>query len=325
LIENIDFMILSVSERSESECVMAKDIKVTLDQWRALIAVIECGGYAHAAEQLGKSQSTVSYAISQLEQALAVAVFKIEGRRAIATPAGESLYRRARHLLAEAESLEGAAARMGQKIEPEVRLAADLLAPAGDILHCLERFTEQYPTTRADVLESVLSGTEDALVQQQVDLAITGRVPAGFLGDYLRTISLIGVAAPSHPLHHLGRAISQEDLRHHRQLVVRDSGIHRRYSAGWQEAEQRWTFTHINTSLAAVRRGLGYAWLPEGYLQQDLASGELKRLPMEQGGERVISLYLVLADRDIAGPATRALANIIKARFSAGLESAPGD
>lgn len=297
---------------------MAKDTKVTLDQWRALIAVIECGGYANAAEQLSKSQSTVSYAISQLEQALSVAVFKIEGRRSIATPAGESLYRRARHLLAEAESLESAAARMGQKIEPEVRLAADLLAPAGEVLYCLERFTEQYPSTRADVLESVLSGTEDALVQQQVDLAITGRVPAGFMGDYLRTISLIGVAAPSHPLHQLGRSVSPEDLRHHRQLIVRDSGIHRRYSSGWQEAEQRWTFTHINTSLAAVRRGLGYAWLPEGYLEQDLASGAIKRLPMEQGGERVLSLYLVLADRDIAGPATRALADIIKARFSEG-------
>ncbi|WP_339896956.1 LysR family transcriptional regulator [uncultured Gilvimarinus sp.] len=295
---------------------MPKDIKVTLDQWRALIAVIECGGYAHAAEKLGKSQSTVSYAISQLEQALQVAVFKIEGRRAIATAAGESLYRRARHLLDEAESLEDAAARMGQKIEPEVRLAADLLAPAGEILHCLQEFTQQYPTTRADVLESVLSGTEDALVQRQVDLAIIGRVPAGFIGDYLRTVSLIGVAAPSHPLHQLGREVTQEDLRHHRQLIVRDSGIHRRYSAGWQEAEQRWTFTHISTSLAAVRSGLGYAWLPEGYLEQDLASGAIKRLPMEQGGERVVTLYLVLADRDIAGPATRALAQIIKAHFS---------
>jgi|SRR5690554_268598 len=294
---------------------MSKETKVTLDQWRALIAVIECGGYANAAEQLGKSQSTVSYAISQLEQALSVAVFKLEGRRAIATAAGESLYRRARHLLAEAESLESAAARMGQKIEPQVRLAADLLVPVGDILHCLERFAEQYPSTRIEVMESVLSGTEDALVQQQVDLAITGRVPAGFMGDYLRTVSLIGVAAPSHPLHQLGRAISAKDLLHHRQLVVSDSGIHRRYSCGWQEAEQRWTFSQINSSLAAVRRGLGYAWLPAGYLEQDLASGALKRLPMEQGGERIESLYLVLADRDVAGPATRALADIIKAYF----------
>lgn len=294
---------------------MSREMKVTLEQWRALVAVIEYGGYARAAEHLGKSQSTVSYAISQLEQALNVAVFKIEGRRALATPTGESLYRRAKHLLAEAESLEGCAERMGQKIEPVVRLAADLLVPGGVVLDCLERFAEHFPATRVDVLESVLSGTEDALVQKQVDLAITARMPPGFMGDYLGDVSLIGVAAPGHPLHQMGRSISHEDLRHHRQLIVRDSGIHRRYSAGWQEAEQRWTLAHITTSLAAVRRGLGYAWLPGGYLQDDLQNGTLKRLPVVQGGERKVALYLVFSEPDIAGPATKTLAGIVKTRL----------
>lgn len=291
---------------------MSQQTNVTLEQWRALVAVIEEGGYARAAERLGKSQSTVSYAIAQLEQVLSVAVFRLEGRRALATPAGESLYRRARHLLAEAESLEGAARRMGQKIEPEVSLAADLLIPGVDIMCCLARFAEAYPTTRVDVLESVLSGTEDALVQQQVDLAVTARVPPGFMGDYLTSVSLVGVAAPEHPLHQLGRKVDQDDLRHHRQLIVRDSGIHRRYSSGWQEAEQRWTFAHISTSLEAVRRGLGYAWLPEGYVSADLTSGRLKRLPVSEGGERIVAVYLVYADRDIAGPATRQLGGILK-------------
>ncbi|MCP8898678.1 LysR family transcriptional regulator [Gilvimarinus xylanilyticus] len=295
---------------------MSKDVKVTLDQWRALIAVIEQGGYARAAETLCKSQSTVSYAISQLEQALNVAVFKIEGRRANPTAAGESLYRRAKHLLDEAEALESAAARMSQKIEPVVSLAADLLIPGTQVLDCLAEFAEGFPATRVDVLESVLSGTEDALVQKQVDLAITGRMPAGFMGDHLTDISLIGVAAPEHPLHHLGRSITQEDLRHHRQLVVRDSGIHRRYTAGWQEADQRWTLAHITTSLTAVRRGLGYAWLPSGYIDEHLQSGALKRLPMVQGVERKVAVYLVYAEPDLAGPATRALGAAFKQYFA---------
>ncbi len=83
--------------------------KVSLDQWRAFLAVIDAGGYAKAAEALGKSQSAVSYAISQLETALGVAVFELQGRRAVPTPAGDVLYRRARHLLMEAENLETAA------------------------------------------------------------------------------------------------------------------------------------------------------------------------------------------------------------------------
>ena len=35
------------------------------------------------------------------------------------------------------------------------------------------------------------------------------------------------VAAPSHPLHLLGRPVTQRDLRKHRHIVVRDSGTQR--------------------------------------------------------------------------------------------------
>lgn len=301
---------------------MTQESKVTLDQWRALIAVIEAGGYARAAEQLGKSQSTVSYAVGQLEEALGVALFKIEGRRAIATSAGETLFRRARHLLAEAESMEEAARRLGQKIEPVVRLAADLLVPGDQVLCSLSRFAADYPQTRVEVLESVLSGTEDALVQKQVDMAIIGRVPPGFMGDYIFSATLVGVVAPGHTLLQSGRKLSYEDLRHHRQMIVRDSGIHRRYSAGWQEAEQRWTFSHLHTSHEAVRHGLGYAWLPLGYVAEDLESGTLVRLPVSEGSERVVPMYLVYSDRDLAGPATLRLGEVLKEQLS-GAEGPP--
>ncbi|HCS63314.1 MAG TPA: LysR family transcriptional regulator, partial [Cellvibrio sp.] len=83
--------------------------KVTLEQWRALLAVIDAGGYAKAAELLNKSQSAVSYAISQLETALSVKVFQLQGRKAVASPAGELLYRRAKQLLEQAERLEKSA------------------------------------------------------------------------------------------------------------------------------------------------------------------------------------------------------------------------
>ena len=41
--------------------------RVTLDQWRALVAVVDAGGYAQAAEALHKSQSAVTYAVQKLE------------------------------------------------------------------------------------------------------------------------------------------------------------------------------------------------------------------------------------------------------------------
>src|SRR2546426_6418609 len=79
--------------------------RIPLDQWRALVAVVEKGGYAKAAAALHKSQSSVTYGVQQLESQLGVKAFKIAGRKAALTPTGELLYRRARHPPPEAAGL----------------------------------------------------------------------------------------------------------------------------------------------------------------------------------------------------------------------------
>lgn len=288
------------------------ELRVTLEQWRALLAVIEAGGYARAAEMLNKSQSSISYAITQLETILGVAAFEIQGRKAVATPAGELLYRRARLLVEQAERLERSAECLAVRVEPVIRIAADLIIPPVRILSCLAILSEEFPDTRVEILETVLSGTEDALIQRQVDLAIGSRVPVGFIGEKLVTVLMRGISSPDHPLQHLGRPINFEDMRQYRQIIVRDSGLHRRRTEGWQEAEQRWTVSHIRTSIDAIRMGLGYASIPDAYVQDDVTAGRLSYLPVEAGAERLVTAYLTFADRDFAGPATRRFAEILR-------------
>ena len=82
--------------------------RVTLEQWQALAAVVDRGSYARAAAALHKSQSSVTYAVQQLESQLGVKAFRLAGRKAVLTPTGELLYRRARQLLEEASALEQA-------------------------------------------------------------------------------------------------------------------------------------------------------------------------------------------------------------------------
>lgn len=299
-------------EHASPTAVGTTENKVTLEQWRALLAVIDAGGYAKAAELLNKSQSAVSYAISQLETALGVKVFQLQGRKAVASPAGELLYRRAKQLLEQAERLEKSAGCLSIHVEPLVKIAADIIIPTTCVLQCLAIFAQDFPDTRVEIFESVLSGTEDALLQRQVDLAIGGRVPMGFMGEKLVTVTMRGVSSANHPLQLLGRPINDEDMRQHRQIIVRDSGQYRRRTEGWQEADQRWTVSHIKTSLDAMRMGLGYAWLPDAYTHEDIAAGRLKYLPVEVGSVREVTTYLTFADRDFAGPATKHLAEILK-------------
>ena len=93
--------------------------KIGLEQRRALVAVVDAGGYAQAASLLHKSQSAVTYAVQKLEGVLDVKAFEIQGRKAVLTPTGQLLYRRARALLDEAGGLEKAARSLSAGWEPE--------------------------------------------------------------------------------------------------------------------------------------------------------------------------------------------------------------
>jgi DNA-binding transcriptional LysR family regulator len=296
--------------------------RISLEQWRSLLAVVDAGGYAQAAGVLNKSQSSVTYAVQKIEALLGVKAFVVIGRKAHLTPTGEVLYRRAKALLDEAVALESAAGSLAAGWEPELRLAAEILFPTWLLLQSFARFADERPQTRIELYESVLSGTEEALVQRTVDLAICSRVPRGFAGDPLMRLRFIAAAHPDHPLHRLGRELTLQDLRRHRHLIIRDTGSQRR-SGSWLGAEQSWTVSHKATSIHAAGMGLGFAWYAEEWVRGDLARGVLKQLPLREGGERWGELYLVFADRDYAGPGALRLAEIIRAEVAAQTAHAP--
>ena len=77
--------------------------------------------------------------------------------------------------------------------------------------------------------------------------------------------------------------------------------------------------THYNVDFAEhylapyiASRGYGFAWLPEYKIQSELEAGTLKALPMRDGQERRVQLYLVFADREGAGPGALRLAEILR-------------
>jgi DNA-binding transcriptional LysR family regulator len=284
---------------------------ITLEQWRSLIEVVDAGGYAQAAEKLCKSQSAVSYAVQKIESLLDIKAFEVQGRKAILTPTGHMLYRRALALVNEAKDLERAAHKLSAGWEAVITIAAEILFPSERLLTCLDRFGQESPGTRIELIESVLGGTSDALLSGNVDLAISPQLPSGFLGNVLMRIRLLVVAHSDHPLHHYGRELSYRDLRAHRHVVIRDSGSKRDQRAVSVEVDQRWIVSQVATSIQAVGMGYGFAWLPEESIREELRTGILKPLPLKAGHTREVPLYLILANPDFAGPGVSRLAEIL--------------
>ena len=280
--------------------------RTTLDQWAALAAVVDLGGFAQAAGSLNRSQSTVSYAVGQLQKSLGVPLLEPAGRRAVLTVHGRTLLPRARSLIHDLETLELLAHSLEQGWEPELKLVVDAAFPRARLLETIAELQTACPNTQIHLADAVLSGAEEAIVTGVADVVISSRVPPGFLGDRLIDVEFVAVARPDHALFALARPLVADDLARHVQAVVRDSGTNHRRDEGWLGAEHRFTVSSMESSLATLLAGLAYAWLPEHLVSDILRAGGLARLPLVHGASRRVSLHIVPVRPELSGPAARA-------------------
>ncbi|WP_334048799.1 LysR family transcriptional regulator [Alteromonas gracilis] len=282
-------------------------LKSTLEQWRMFKAVVDAGGFNQAAVEVHKSQSSVHHAVQKLETAIGVRLFENIGRKVQLSPQGELMYRRASFLLDEAHKLEAVASSLQAGTETTLRIAVDIIFPSELLYNVLAKVSDEYPLLRIELEETVLSGANSLLSSGKVDMGISPFVlPNGFSED-LCEIEFVAVAHAHHPLHQLGRTLTLEDLKAHRQIVVRDSSTERKADVGWLGAEQRWTVSHIRTSVDVIAQGLGFAWLPIAIIKDKLEDGTLVPLPLDNNAAlRKALLYLSFEDGDTLGPAARA-------------------
>lgn len=280
--------------------------KTSLEQWAVLAAVVDEGGFAQAAVALNRSQSAVSYSIARLQESLDLALLVVEGRKSVLTPHGQTLLSRARGLLRELDTLEALARGLKQGWESDLKLVVDAAFPRPRLLAIIAELQSSCPSTQIQLADVVLSGAEEAIVAGSADLVVTSRVPPGYLGNWLMDVKFVAVAAVNHPLSQLGRELVAEDLVHHVQAVVRDSGTQNPRDDGWLGAERRFTVSSLEASLATISAGLAYGWLPEHMLAAPLREGMLRELPLVAGARRNVSLHIVLAQPDLLGPAARA-------------------
>lgn len=292
--------------------------RVTLDQWRTLQAVVDHGGFAQAAEALHRSQSSISYTVARMQEQLGVPLLRIDGRKAVLTEAGALLLRRSRQLVKQASQLEELAHHMEQGWEAEVRLVVDAAYPTALVVSALSAFMPQSRGCRVLLREEVLSGVEEALVEGEADLAISGLILPNQLGTDLANVEFIAVAHPDHPLHRLQRELTFQDLETQLQIVTRDSGRRQQRDVGWLGAEQRWTVGSLATAATFVSSGLGFAWLPRHLIEPRLREGSLKPLPLGTGDRREIRFFLYPNKERQMGPATRILSELLRQHARAG-------
>jgi DNA-binding transcriptional LysR family regulator len=281
--------------------------KTTIEQWRILQAVVDFGGYAQAAAQLNKSQSSLNHAVTKLQDQLGVALLEVIGRKAYLTEAGEVMLRRARHLTQNIQDLEELANNINQNWEPEITVAVDLAFPREYLYAALKAFQPNSRGSRLRLINTVLTGTEEAVEEKWADLVIAGSVPKGFLGEPLCQEYFYAVCHPEHELAQLNSPIQPTELAQHLQLVIRDTARLPQEKQGWLKSEQRWTVSDFNAAIDIMCQGIGFCWLPEYTLLEAFRKKQLVKLAIKGSSFRAISFYLIAPKADKIGPGTEML------------------
>src|ERR1700761_3500757 len=186
--------------------------RTTVEQWAVLAAVVDEGGFAQAAAALHRSQSAVSYSIARLQESLGLPLLSVVGRKSVLTSQGESLLSRARTLINEFDTLESLARSLKNGWESELTMTVDAAFPRSLLLNVLLELQSTCPATQIQLADVVLSGAEQAILENLGDMVITSRVPSGFLSDWLLDVNFVAVARSDHALIELGRKLTADDL-----------------------------------------------------------------------------------------------------------------
>ncbi|MDW6001465.1 LysR family transcriptional regulator [Vibrio mangrovi] len=281
----------------------------TLEQWFVLQTVVDIGGFTAAARQLNRSQSSVSYAIKNLQEQLGASLLVVEGKKVALTPIGVALLEDVRPLLREFTNIESRAKFLTAGAAARIRLTVDCIYPKPLLFSALKIFQQNFPHTQVE-LEEVIRFTPSFNFSVG-DLAIGLPFYGELMGQKLLDVELVGVAHPNHPLHHMkNSALTMTDLHHHTQVYMDN-----RYEYSPEMIEkpsQRWTVNTIESAIEAVRSQLCFGWLPKHMIQTLLEQNELKLLPLATGLMRKIPLYLTYTDYDHLSPTSQALVQIIQ-------------
>ncbi|MDK1361575.1 LysR family transcriptional regulator [Arthrobacter sp. zg-Y1219] len=253
------------------------------------VAVVDEGSVASGARKLGMAQSNASRSIAELEADLKTPLLERSPRGSAPTAMGLLLADSARELLEAARRFNSVVrtGRSGETMELSVGASltiADMLLPAW-----LAELKRRLPHARIDVrvensaavIEEVQRGT------LQLGFVETPNLPVRVNALVVREDELVVVVDPNHEWANRTR-ISLQELAEI-PLVVREPGSGTREAlqevlAGYDVVEPAQVLSSNTAVRVAVAAGAGPAVLSELVVRDQLASGELLRVPFEGEG-----------------------------------------
>ena len=270
---------------------------MTLDQLRALDAIIATGTFRGAAEKLNKAQSAVSHQIRKLEDEIQFDLFTRDTYRPQLTSEGIVFYRETVRVLEAVRALESTARGLLSEQEPIVRIAVTATMSFDPILSVLGDIGAKYPSTHIRVDAEMMGGPLARLMNDEADLIFAGLhdVPV----DQVETLSvgsvtISPVAHRSYPPAQSPGIKLREQLQGYVQVIVSGTG-----GGGYEQSRnllsggRRWNVSDFVTKKSVILSGFGWGGMPEHMIEKELASGELVPLNVDGFPPRHTEIFAI--------------------------------
>lgn len=294
-----------------------------LDEFYAFAKVVEHGGYARAAREIGIPKSRLSRHVGALEARLGVRLVNRSTRRFVVTDVGREVYRHAQAMLEQADAALQAAEAARSEPRGLVRLACPVALAQTALVRIVPEFLERYPRVR--LLVHASNRRVDVL-DEGFDAALRVRArPSGEDGLVMRSFREnceLLVACPAY-LERTGRPMRPENLRERETLGFAPETDRQE----WEMTNTAGEVAHVEVAprlichdfamlRSAALAGLGIALLPEGVVRADLEERRLERVLPEWNIPLGI-VHVVFPSRRGMLPAVRALIDFLAERLPA--------
>lgn len=244
----------------------------SITQLRMFVMVVDEGSFAAAARKIGRATSVVSYSIAKLEAQLGASLFTRDNtRKPLLTEFGRTVLSKARTIIADVVSL-------GQVFEPELFIALDGVLPSDRIVDAIRAFRATFPTVPMHVRLEASSAVARLVLTRAVTIGVSGLLPGETLTDDVEAIGvgwvdLVPVSAPSELLTGESTSAREAELP---QLVLADrfadTTNHR------SSVVQPWRLTDLMSMKLLLTRGIGWGYMPEPLVNEEIERGELVAL-----------------------------------------------
>ena len=255
-------------------------MRFSIEYLEAFDASAETGSFSGAARKLGKAQSRISTAISNLEIDLGLMLFDRSGKYPSLTPAGERLLKPARDIINRCKGLSEQANLLACGEQPLLSVAVDDLIPSKLLAKIFERFGQVFPETDLEILMGVMGDVGEIVKSGRAHVGIelpAGAPTAGCNWRLLGRMDFVFATAKSHPLAKMKR-ITPDDLSPYRQLVTINRGGQLEYDA--QFGDRCWMCESSQMFRDLMLRGQGWGVVAHYQVKRDLAAGRRVRLSM---------------------------------------------